>query len=225
MGRGNPIIRSYDNELYQPITYFIDFLNTYSEEDKIDILKNYCDINDFNFNDLKEEKIDDIFYDYVSYDIENFTENFFFDLEETIPYNFEKMLCGNLSSDLTSGYREYGIIIAKNDECIVLTSSDGEHHHYPIALIPAFKYEDIVDDYFTMNSHKEEWYVSRNLDFMEMIESKSLIIYNKKLNHFKKKYEPLMKFIYSVFENSISVRSSAWTSTNLKDLKDNFNFL
>lgn len=207
MGAGNPLLRSFDNDKYDPTTYYLDFV-------------------EMSNKDSENEEDSETIYD-AELEYEMFNDDFFFNLSEPfenlfeVPHKTERYI-----DELSAAFRGNGYVIAQNDDCLVITSSDGDYHHFPITLIPNFKYEEILDEYWHENKHKIEWYEARNKDYDKMCESKADVIYEKKLDKWKEKYEPFMKWFHSVFKDYMSVRNGAWTCSGLSKVEsENYTFL
>ena len=63
MGAGNPLLRSYDEELYSPKTYYIDFTESYTEESKLQSIKEHYEANEIDgFEDLSDVFHSTIFF-------------------------------------------------------------------------------------------------------------------------------------------------------------------
>jgi len=208
MGAGNPLIKSFDNDLYDPTTYFIDFSQLYDQKEHEDELS----------DEEWESQLDRI----IEQETQSFQEDFFFNLPK--PFEFDEP-DESYITELSSAFMGGGIVLAENDDCLILTTDEAVGHHYPFTLIPAFKAEDIAEDWWYENSHKEEWYSARGLDLEERCKEKSIEIYNKKLKKWKKKYEPLMRYVHTFFSDCFSVRTGPWTSLSLKIIGDSYEFL
>ena len=83
MGAGNPLARSYDNSLYDPTTYYIDFTECYSDG-KEETIKEECKQTDRDFYEMTEEEINQSFYFLLENDLENFKESL---LQEPFGYH------------------------------------------------------------------------------------------------------------------------------------------
>lgn len=228
MGAGNPLIRSYDEDLYCPNTYFIDFTDFYSNEERIETVKCHFDANDRieDYHQLNNEEIDNEFMRLIEDDVESFQNDFFFNLPEPYENWFHKPNEDErYIEELSAMFHGAGIVLAENDDCLVLTTSEAEPHHYPIGLVPNFKYEDLVEDWYQENKHKEDWYDARGLNFDRRCCEQAKIIYQKKLDKWLETYEPFMKWFHSIHKEGMQVRSGAWCSTYLSNAGNNYKFL
>lgn len=118
MGAGNQKLKSFDNELFEPRTYFLDLgkdLEEGSEQDYEEIYEqqraNYEDLIESLCSELELEDADE-------------------DCHEDLCYSF----------------RESGVIIAEGKHTYVITETGAEYRHLPIAVIPNFKLEDIEEE-------------------------------------------------------------------------------
>lgn len=227
MGAGNPLIRSWDEELYSAKTYFIDFSDFYTEEEKINAVKEHYESNELDgLDDLSEEEIDILFVEVIlDWDAESFQNDYFFNLDKEWDIWEKPDKDQTYQSELSAAFRGGAIILAENDDCLVLTTDEAEIHHYPIALIPAFKWNDILEDIHYENIDKMDWYDRMGKDFDAMVEKKATALYEKKLKKWHKTYEPFMRYFYSHYGKGLSSRNGSWTSLSLKEIGKDFKFL
>lgn len=223
MGRGNSIIRSYDMEMYSPNTYYIDFTSGDTNET---VKEHFINNDRDDFDELSQAEINNEYYSLIGWDVESFMEDYFFNLEKPWDDTWEKPSKGNdLIDDLSASYRGCAVIIAENDDAMILTTDEAEHFHFPIGLVPNFKLEDITEDIYQENSDKIDWYESRGLDYEEKCSKDGKKEYEKRLKKWRKKYQPFMKYFHSHWKNVMSVRTCAWTSTPIKTVGKNYEFI
>lgn len=221
MGAGNPLIRSFDPELYQPKTYFIDFSEEY--ESKESIVKENCD-DDEEFNSLSEDEIYNRFDFQLERDYENFRDEYFL-IDEF--FNGKYWLEPNEHySELSAEFRGNGIVIAKADDALIISTSDSELTHYAISIIPRFKYDEIEEEIDYEQQHKFDWYCARDKaeQYYSMVERLALKEYNKRLKLFRKTHEPTMHKLYEHWPK-LRQRNGAWTTFPLIKIGKKFKFL
>jgi hypothetical protein len=201
MGTGNPLLKSYDQELYQPKTYYIDFHELVSSSE------DYDDEDNDNDNYLKEQD-----------SCEYFRSLDFFDIDYTIPQKQHE-------AELTAEYRGNAYILAEFEFAYLVSTSDSELNHYAIGMVPKFKYEDIVEQMQEVYGHRKKWYDKRALSYDDAIDRYSLQAYRRKLKLFKKESENVMRIIHDNFGSYMSARAGAWTSYSVKSINKSFKFL
>lgn len=218
MGAGNPLLRSYDQELYQAKTYFIDFSELY-EDEKEAVREHCCDqYDESEFNSLSESEIEDRFNNLIGHDVDDFKENFFDNYY--LPSEGDRCI-----DELSAESRGYGYVLAETETGIILSTADSENRHFAIGIVPKFKYDDIYDEIISIYGEREEWYNKRNLDFEKAMNNYALSKYKKRLIEFKKENEVVMNLIHASYGSAMSVRCSAWTSGSIKTITYKFKFL
>jgi hypothetical protein len=204
MGAGNPKLKSFDNDRFEPKTFFIDI-----SEDIEQLRKQY------------EEDGEDVPSDETLYDIAGRSEELNFeDLIESLSSELGmKILYGdnNLGrrayhSELTYGFREEGILLLEGKHCFIITSTDGEGYHLPIGVIPNFKFEDLHSEEIYDNSDKEKWYDARKLDFSLSMEKRAETKWNKLIKEFHKEAEKVLNTIHTWYPKKMGERNGAWMS-------------
>lgn len=116
MGAGNPIIRSWDMDLFDPTTYFIDLTKDLDEEDD-------------------EHFVFDNFLDYLEFVLEEFNLEY--------PDRRSKDF---YIDELSAEFRGSAVVLAKSKHTLLLTTTDSESHHLAIGCVPNFKFEDFEED-------------------------------------------------------------------------------
>ena len=102
MGAGNPIIRSWDEQLFSPTTYFIDLTKDLDEDDD----------------------------QYFVFD--NFLDDLGFVLEEfTLEYP-DRRSKGFYIDELSGEFRGSAVVLAKSNHTLLLTTTDSENYHLAI---------------------------------------------------------------------------------------------
>jgi hypothetical protein len=92
-------------------------------------------------------------------------------------------------------------------------------------VVVNFIWYNISEELWDEHSDKEEWYIARDLDFDERIRVLTNKEYEKRLNAWKKKYEPLCRLFFSHYKNSLSERNGAWMSFSIKNIGETYKFL
>jgi hypothetical protein len=189
MGAGNPKLKSFDNDKFEPITYFID-------------------LSEFLSNEEDEDKEDD---DYEQFDHDGM-EFLYDDLVESFCSELAMKAVDkdNLHSELSYAFREEGIVILEGDDALIITETGAEYSALPLAVIPSFKFNDILDDVHYENQDKEDWYDARGKNFEEAIEAKALKVWNKKMKEFHKEEAKIIEKLKAWYSKGLYCRSGAW---------------
>ena len=185
MGAGNPILRSFDPEKFEPVTYFLDLSVEPEEGEEPDYF-----LEELNFEDLLESLSSE--------------------LELTNLYGEDEYY-----SELCAAFRGKGILLLEGELTYVITETCAEYHHLPIAVIPNFKWEDLRDDIEYQEGDKREWYDARGLDFDERLDKLADKEYHKKLKEFSKESNKILTTLHGWYGKSMSQRNGAWMSTPL----------
>jgi hypothetical protein len=180
MGAGNPILRSFDPEKFDPVTYFLDLSVEPEEGEEPDYF-----LEELNFEDLLESLSSE--------------------LELTNRYGE-----GEYHSELCAAFRQEGIIMLEGDLTYVITETCAEYHHLPIAVIPNFKWGDLRDDIEYQEGDKRDWYDTRGLDFDERLDTLADREYNKLLTKFSKESNRIISTLHGWYGKSMSQRNGAW---------------
>jgi hypothetical protein len=146
MGAGNPEIKSFDEHLFSPETYYIHMLDAVED---IDEDENVIDGVDIVV--LEEELIETI---------------------QMVNENFEAIedRDSNMFAELASGFREYGILIGEGEYSYLVTTTDCDDR-FVFGFIPNFKYDDILDDICTQ--HESE--INEKMENLAEIEYSMLL--------------------------------------------------
>lgn len=185
MGAGNPLLRSFDPEKFEPVTYFLDLSVEPKEGEEPDYF-----LEEMNFEDLLESLSSE--------------------LELTNMYGEDEYY-----PELSAAFRQEGIILLEGELTYAITETGAEYYHLPIAVIPNFKLEDIRDDIEYQEGDKEEWYDARGLDFDERLDKLANKEYHKMLKRFKKESNKILSKLHEWYGKGMSQRCGAWLSTPL----------
>ena len=193
MGAGNPILRSFNPDKFDPETYFLDLSVEPEEGEEPDYF-----LEELNFEDLLESLSSE--------------------LELTNLYGEDEYY-----SELCAAFRGKGILLLEGELTYVITETCAEYHHLPIAVIPNFKWEDLRDDIEYQEGDKREWYDARGLDFDERLDELADKEYHKKLKEFSKENNKILTTLHGWYGKSMSQRCGAWMSTPLVQIgEDHF---
>jgi hypothetical protein len=191
MGAGNPILRSFDPGKFEPKTYFLDLSVEPEEGEEPDYF-----LEELNFEDLLESLCSE--------------------LELTSLYKKEEYY-----SELCAAFRKDGIIMLEGELTYVITETESEYHHLPIAVIPNFKWEDLREDIEYREGDKQEWYDARGLDFDERLNKLADKEYYNKLKKFSEESNKILTTLHGWYSKGMSQRCGAWTSTPLVQVGEN----
>lgn len=224
MGAGNPLIRSFDPERYEAKTYFIDFVEPYRNNEEW--LKEELESRDNGetFEDLSEEKMYEIINIQAGHDLEDFEQDYFFQIENfrDIYYSVEPK--DNYIKELSARFMGGATALAQSEDAFIVTCGE-DLDHYSIGIVPKFTYDEICEEVDYEQQHKYDWYQSRNKDYDAMCEKLAIKLYYKKLRKFLKTHEPTMRKIHEHYRKQMSSRNGAWCTMNLKNIGKDFKFL
>ena len=162
MGAGNPKLKSFDNDRYEPTTYFADF--TFGGDDEFEMQMN---LDDFITNVAADLKL------------------------KEIPLRQK----GNYYPELSCAFREGGIVIAEGDRALLITESGAEYHHFPMAIVPNFKFEDFEDEDAETTEHR----------------------WQAELSKFEQEKQTIFKSMMEYYPE-MSQRAGAWCSTPVAEI-------
>ena len=182
MGAGNPKLKSFDNDKFEPTTYFLD-------------LSVFLD---------KEEDDDDLDYVEMEWAYDDLIESFCAEL------GMKALKEDNLYPELCYAFREEGIVILEGDNALIITETGSEYTGLPLAVIPSFKFEDILDEVCYEHQDKEGWYEARGKDFLSAMEARADKIWNKKMNEFHKEEEKIIGKLKAWYSKGLYCRNGAW---------------
>jgi len=212
MGAGNPILRSFDEDKFSPNTYFFDFsISIEFEEWK----KEYCEQN--NVDNISDEKAWEWISDEEFEDFINLFSSFCYK-NKVFSFEYSRRNARYID-ELSAGFRESGIIIAESRNCLIITSTDGENYHMPIAFIPNFKWESLYEEIAYENDDKIEWYNKRKLSWEDMIERKADKEYDKLLKSFHKEEKIFWQWFKDEYpiQEFLSERNGTWCSSRISN--------
>jgi hypothetical protein len=211
MGAGNPLIYSFDRELYCPTTFFIDFTPT---RDFI--------IESFNCDeeDVPDEN-SDTWYERVNTLCEESYELFLEQLTEDSEYGLYRSKKDSFD-ELSAAYRGSATVLAEGENLLLVTAGE-DYHHMSIGCVPNFKFDDFYQDCHYENGDKELWYDARKLNYDEALQKQANKKYDKYLKLFRKEAIKVMSRIHKFYGKQMSVRNGPWTSLSIKTIgKDYF---
>lgn len=204
MGAGNPKLKSFDNDRFEPKTFFIDI-----SEDIEQLRKQYEE-------DGEDVPSDETLYTIAGHNeemnFEDLIENLSSELGMTILYGDNNLGRNACHSELSYGFREEGILLLEGNNCFVITSTDGEGHHMPIGVIPSFKFKDLHSEEMDEHSNKEEWYYTRKLDFSAAMEKRAKKKWNILMKKFHEEAETVLNTLHTWYPKKMSKRDGAWMS-------------
>jgi hypothetical protein len=192
MGAGNPSLSSFDDDKYEPTTYFLDL-----DEDFDEVAKRLEE-------ELGEEPGDDEVYR----EIGELGEMHFEDLIESICSELKHTAWdlksrANGFSELSSAFRQEGLVI---------TETGAEYNHLPIAVIPNFKFEKFKEDAEWEMWDKQDWYRARGKDWDAAVEKLADRAWEKEMKEFRKEAETVLKTLYKWYGEKMRCRAGAWCS-------------
>ena len=201
MGAGNPHLRSFDNDKFEPNTYFIDL----SED--FDAVKERLTA------ELGEEPDDDVVYAEVNqmseFGFEDLTECLGAELGLT---QWDLQSRANGYEELSSAFRNEGLIIAEGKLAYVITETSAEYSHLPIAVIPTFKFEKFLEDAEFELEDRRAWYDARGKSVAAAIDKLAEKRWNRELRKFQKEAKLILEKLHSWYPTTMSSRCGAWMS-------------
>lgn len=201
MGAGNPSLNSFDNDKFKPTTYFLDLSadeefakqslidNGNEEPDDDEIERELGALSEMNFEDLIESICAEL--NHAAWDL-NSRANYF--------------------PELSSAFRQDGIILTEGKLCYVITETGAEYYHLPIAVIPNFKFEDFESDARYEMDDKYQWYKARGKDWEAAVEKRAMREWDKRIKEFNKEAKQVLRTLYKWYPESMCQRAGAWCS-------------
>jgi hypothetical protein len=190
MGAGNPKLKSFDNDKFEPTTYFIDLSAYITNEDNDDADEDEYEIDGYAMELMYDDLI----------------ESFCAELGMTALESNRD----NLYPELSYAFREEGIVILEGDNALIITETGAEYSSLPLAVIPSFKFEDILDEVCYEHQDKEEWYDARGKDFRAAMEVRAEKIWDKKMNEFHKEESEIIGKLKAWYSKGLYCRNGAW---------------
>ena len=190
MGAGNPKLKSFDNDKFEPTTYFIDLSVYITNEDNDDADEEECEIDEYGMELMYDDLI----------------ESFCAELGMTALESNRD----NLDPELSYAFREEGIVILEGDNALIITETGAEYSSLPLAVIPSFKFEDILDEVCYEHQDKEAWYDARGKDFRAAMEVRAEKIWDKKMNEFHKEESEIIGKLKAWYSKGLYCRNGAW---------------
>ena len=190
MGAGNPKLKSFDNDKFEPTTYFIDLSAYITNEDNDDADEDEYEIDEYGMELMYDDLI----------------ESFCAELGMTALESNRD----NLYPELSYAFREEGIVILEGDDALIITETGAEYSALPLAVIPSFKFEDILDEVCYEHQDKEAWYDARGKDFRAAMEVRAEKIWDKKMNEFHKEESEIIGKLKAWYSKGLYCRNGAW---------------
>jgi len=200
MGAGNPSLRSFDPDRYEPTTFFVDFTSDY--QDYLHCCEDEPPISEDSFYEQDNDLSFESFFNMITcYD----------GRYNSIRLDWKDLMNGKHKTyeELSFGYRKEGVVLLETDYMMVITETGSDSHHIPFAIIPNFRYEVILDEICEQ----------RNLDYND---SRAIFhadgIYRSKMRQFVLHERDFWRYIlrdYPTIDEYMSVRDGAWTSSKL----------
>jgi hypothetical protein len=201
MGAGNPHLRSFDNDKFEPNTYFID------------LSEDFDSVKERLAEEFGEEPDDDAVYA----EVDQQSEFGFEDLAECLaselrltPWDLQSRANGY--EELSSAFRNEGLILAEGQRVYVITETCAEYSHLPIAVIPTFKFETFLEDAEFELEDRRAWYDARGKSVAAAIDKLAEKRWNQELREFQKEATLILKKLYSWYPTKMSGRCGAWMS-------------
>jgi len=205
MGAGNPLVRSYDGDCINPVTFFYN--------------PKLWDVDEFIAeyaanNDGTELSIQDAYEEMSDQDYESFLE--LFHVEGLSVHGWD----GERDAELSAEFRGDGIIIASGEKVNVVVPSGSEHHHIGFGFVPNRSYNSFWEEAWDDNIEKQAWYGRYSYDFDARIKC----IANNKHHHYIRQCNGEIRRIAALiakefgndyFKDTIRVRNGAWTSSTI----------
>ena len=119
MGAGNPQLKSFDNDRFEPTTYFLDLGG---------------DFDEYREDSENDELDDDTIYDMINQDSEMCFDNLIESLCAEL--NMTGVIKGSdnyYHDELSYAFRDHGMIMTEGENCYVITETSSEYSHMPIA--------------------------------------------------------------------------------------------
>jgi hypothetical protein len=204
MGAGNPKLKSFDNDRYEPTTFFINLGSNFDFESY------KKEMEEANETEYSDETIWDMHGEDLELNFDDLVESICSELGHKAHDLNDRR---NFHSELCYSFREDGMILTEGKQCYVISETGSEYTHLPIAIIPNFKFEDILDEVKCDNSDKEEWYIQRGKDFDAAMEKRAEKIWNKNMKEFFKEENEIVEKLKLFYSKSLYQRNGPWMSS------------
>lgn len=200
MGAGNPNLGSFDNDKFEPTTYFLDLGGDFEETEKNltaelgeepddeQVYRELDELSELNFEDLIESICSEL--GHSAWDLKSRANGF---------------------SELSSAFRQEGLILTEGKQCYVITETGAEYSHLPIAVIPSFKFETFKEDAEFEIWDKQDWYRARRKDWDAAVEKRAMKEWNKRIKEFHKEAKHVLETLCKWYP-SMRQRAGAWCS-------------
>ena len=183
MGAGNPKLKSFDNELFEPTTYFLDLSSSEPEESE------------------------DFFPEELSFE----------DLQESLIAELGLQAASGTHDELSYAFRDSGVLLLEGKLSYLITETSGERYHLPLAVIPNFRFDEIVERVESEQWGKQEWYTQRGLNWDRMVNELAAKEWDKRMEEFVKESHLIMSTILQWYPEKLSTRNGAWLSSGVTE--------
>ena len=201
MGAGNLKLSSFDSDKFEPNTYFINLGGDFDE------------INERLTEEFGEEPDENLVYQEMAelgeFGFEDLIESFASELGHK---TWDLKSRANGFGELTCAFREEGLIMTEGERCYVITETSSEYEHFPIAVIPNFKFETFLDEAEWEMQDKREWYDARGKSLAAAIDKLAEKRWDKEMKLFNREAAQVLETLYKWYPSSMSGRCGAWMS-------------
>ena len=201
MGAGNPKLSSFDSDKFEPNTYFINLGGDFNEinerlteefgeePDENLVYQEMAELGEFGFEDLIESLASEL--GHKAWDLKSRANGF---------------------GELTYAFRNEGLIMTEGERCYVITETSSEYEHFPIAVIPNFKFETFLDEAEWEMQDKREWYDARGKSLAAAIDKLAEKRWDKEMKLFNLEAAQVLETLYKWYPSSMRGRCGAWMS-------------
>jgi hypothetical protein len=200
MGAGNPKLRSFDDDKFEPTTYFIDLSQSFEET------------REYLQDATGEEPSEDVVYTEINSMLEITYDDFIESLCSEAKLTRHR---DNLHSELSCAFRQDGIILAEGESVFAITETGSELSHMPFALIPNFKFETLVEEAESQMWDKQDWYEARGKDWDAAVRKIADKNWNIKMREFVLESNRILKMVHLWYGNKMRYRCGAWMSSQI----------
>lgn len=206
MGAGNPKLKSFDNDRFEPTTYFLDLAADFDE-----VKRTLTEDND-------EEPSEEQVWREVNFISEMNYEDLIKGLCSELKHGAHSRK-DNHYSELSYAFRDDGVILTEGVCCYVITETGSEFGHLPIAVIPNFRFETFQSDAEFQIWDKQDWYRARGKDWDAAVEKLATKAWEKEMKLFHKEAEKILTTLHSWYGTHMRCRAGAWCSGPVESSK------
>ena len=228
MGKGNQMIRGLDGATVR--TFFIDVAESFESAEKRMIVEHREDLADeisgLSFA-MRRRKVEQMMMDgrlpinmsdqyvnqRISDDANDELHNIMYEIAgiDGIP-GFQKVWPWRAESDLVSGYRDVGNVIAESDHCIVVIADN--ESDVAIGCVNADTYENILENVIADNPGLRTESSQNDAAAKKWTESQEAYLSDA---------NAVMRKVHEYFgdqKNALSVRTGPWTSSPMPSVEE-----